>query len=558
MDFLSKAASELSDIFKSMTPGARITAGLLLVMIVISLIYLVVFQGSGADRYLFGSREFSDEDIATMQRAFAAANLDDYKLDGKRVQVPGGKLTEYMQALDKAGFSPSDPDAAIDDILERGSSLASLIESEGDKEFRRSQAQQKKLQRTISKRPEVDYAIVQYREVEHRGWPLKTERTASVAVSGLHLRPLERSTLRTIREMASAWFGIAPENVAVTDINGGALPVGEEGEGLSREARLYADAKRYYDEYYRNQLRQCLSYLGEGVVTTVNVEMDPTVLNESSKVTVDPQTVALESESITKTKESAPTDGGRPGAVPNEVPGNEPRTLATSTSQKTSVDENSEQQVSVTGHEQIHEKKAGLRPTTVTATVSIPRSYFTKVWRERNPPANGEEPGTPTENDLKEIENEIIPKVEEKVVQALPLVAPGEDQYDQVEVSSYDDLPVPPLEPPSMPSIVMTWFSDNWKTLGLFAVAVGSLFVLRGMVRAAMSAASAAVPEPTPQDIPAGEPDTEEEGTDEEMAMLNRRTQPKGTTLHAELTSMVREDPDAAANILRTWIGDAA
>src|SRR6056297_2810628 len=123
MDFLNRAVSELGDIFKSMTPGARITAGLLLVVIFISLVYLLVFPSSQADRYLFGSREFSDADLAAMQRAFSAENLDHYELDGKRVKVPGNKRTRYMQALDKAGFSPADIEADIDEIRERGASM---------------------------------------------------------------------------------------------------------------------------------------------------------------------------------------------------------------------------------------------------------------------------------------------------------------------------------------------------------------------------------------------------------------------------------------------------
>lgn len=556
MDFLSRAASELSDLFKSMTPGARITAGLLLVMIVISLSYLLLYQSSNADKYLFGGRAFSDQELAAMQRAFAAENLDDYELDGKRVQVPGGKLTTYMQALNKAEFSPADPDAAIDAIRERGSSM---FESEEEKEFWRSQAQQKKLARTVEMRPDVDWATVQFREVKTRGFPPSVERRATVVVCGANNRTLERSTSRTIRKTASAWFGIEPEEVAVTDVNGGVLSVGEEAEGLSKEARMYADAKGYYEESFKSKLQQCLSFLGEGVVTTVNVEMDPTISSESSKVTVDPRTVALESESTSKTKQSVPTEGGRPGAIPNEVPGNEPRTLTTTNSQKTSMDENSEQQVSITGHEQVREQKAGLIPTTVTATISIPKSYFSKVWQERNPPTSGEESPPPTENQLNEIENEIIPKVEEKVVQALPLLNAGEDQYDQVEVSSYDDLPSEPPVPPSLPSTIMMWFSDNWKTLGLFAVALSSLFILRSMVRAALTD-SAVTPESMPQATPTTEPESEDKEEDghEAAATLNRRVQPKGSALKEELTSMVREDPDAAANILRSWIGDAA
>ncbi len=40
MDFLNKALAQFSDLFRSMTPGGRITAGLLLVVAVVSVGYL--------------------------------------------------------------------------------------------------------------------------------------------------------------------------------------------------------------------------------------------------------------------------------------------------------------------------------------------------------------------------------------------------------------------------------------------------------------------------------------------------------------------------------------
>ncbi len=40
MDFINKAFAQLADLSRSMTPGARITSVLLLVLVVVSLAYL--------------------------------------------------------------------------------------------------------------------------------------------------------------------------------------------------------------------------------------------------------------------------------------------------------------------------------------------------------------------------------------------------------------------------------------------------------------------------------------------------------------------------------------
>ena len=50
MDFLNKAFAQLSDLFRSMTPAARITAGLLLAVVVVSLVYLFRYQVIRAGR----------------------------------------------------------------------------------------------------------------------------------------------------------------------------------------------------------------------------------------------------------------------------------------------------------------------------------------------------------------------------------------------------------------------------------------------------------------------------------------------------------------------------
>ena len=49
------------------------------------------------------------------------------------------------------------------------------------------------------------------------------------------------------------------------------------------------------------------------------------------------------------------------------------------------------------------------------------------------------------------------------------------------------------------------------------------------------------------------------EASIEEQAntLLKYRLDGSGPNLRTELTDMVREDPDAAANILRTWISNA-
>ena len=178
MDFLNKAMGQLTDLFKSMTPGSRITAGMLLVMIVVSLTYLFVFQFNTANEYLFGSREFSQAELDAMQSAFAAANLDGFRVVGQRIQVPRAKLVEYLQALSQSNFLPQNFDSAIDEAI---ASSNSIIDSKPLQDYKFIQAKQKKLAHVISAFNGIDTATVQFQEVKKDGFPPQVERKATVA-----------------------------------------------------------------------------------------------------------------------------------------------------------------------------------------------------------------------------------------------------------------------------------------------------------------------------------------------------------------------------------------
>ena len=66
MDVLNKALSQINDLFKSMTPGARLTAGLLLAVVVISLAYLFNHQMAGGDADLLGGQPFTAGEMSAM------------------------------------------------------------------------------------------------------------------------------------------------------------------------------------------------------------------------------------------------------------------------------------------------------------------------------------------------------------------------------------------------------------------------------------------------------------------------------------------------------------
>ena len=99
MDFLNKAFAQLSDLFRSMTPGGRITTGLLLVVAVVSVGYLFQHQASGGDEYLFGGAAMQTPTLQKMEEAFGKAGLNGFSMEGGRVKVPHAQRAAYLAAL---------------------------------------------------------------------------------------------------------------------------------------------------------------------------------------------------------------------------------------------------------------------------------------------------------------------------------------------------------------------------------------------------------------------------------------------------------------------------
>ena len=69
MEFLNRAIAQITDLLRSMTPGARIATGLLLVLVPISLAYLFTYRNSSADDYLLNGVSLEPADMEAMQAA---------------------------------------------------------------------------------------------------------------------------------------------------------------------------------------------------------------------------------------------------------------------------------------------------------------------------------------------------------------------------------------------------------------------------------------------------------------------------------------------------------
>ena len=139
MDFLNKYFAQIKELFEGMTPGARITSALLLVVTVASLGYLFTSGfHPGGDVFLLDNRAFTSDELTPMLGAFATEGLADAEIVGGRIRVPRGKETAYVAALAKAGVLPHDFSSILDNAINKSGPFEDKAEVPGRLLARRS------------------------------------------------------------------------------------------------------------------------------------------------------------------------------------------------------------------------------------------------------------------------------------------------------------------------------------------------------------------------------------------------------------------------------------
>jgi flagellar M-ring protein FliF len=162
---------------------------------------------------------------------------------------------------------------------------------------------------------------------------------------------------------------------------------------------------------------------------------------------------------------------------------------------------------------------------------------------------------------LATIETETKQRLKETVRNLLPDVDKGTNPYPHIVVETYTDTPKVAAGPPSLATTAGSWLADNWQTLAMVGVGLVSLLVLRGMVRSSGSVPAAAMTAAVSGDAAAPNLTIHQPPADEELEparTLKSRFRSTGPDLKSELQEIVKENPDAAATILRSWIGEAA
>jgi len=556
MDFLNQATGQLRELMLSMTPAARVTAMLLLGVIGVSLGYLVQHQSASPDDYLFSGEFLPASVVGRAEAAIAKAGLEGYEITGNRIKVPSGRKSEFLAAVADAGALPPDFHKIVEDALD----LSPFASGETRREKLKA-AREQQLSMLVSDMAGIEQANVVFDVRPPRGLASQGQATASVSVHPTPGESLDARQVKNIRKaVAGAIAELKPEQVVVTNSgDGSSFGSGGDITDASFDNEYY-QTRLSFERNMQNKIEDVLRDV-PGVRVQVTAELESTLERTTQSITPDAEPVALRTNSQLETDRVSEVENGGPPGIAAQGPlrnNNDSPTVTVKT--ESSVDNT--QAENFVGRKNEYTREAALVPKNVRASIAVPTNYLLSVWKEQER-MKGNDPSQPLPNDinaeLARIKGEVIETIINSVAPLLPKEL-AKNNLSDVKINFFDSLTPEPIVGPSTATQVLGWAGKNFNTMTMAVVALISLMMLRSMVKSipaaepAVAFGGARLALETTEGSPT---ETDGEADDDESSSRPRLRLKKGDSLKDDLVDIVREDPDAAAAILRSWIGNA-
>ena len=241
-------------------------------MMAAALVLCILVWGQAARRSresLLAGQTFSLRELAKIEGAFAGANLNQYEIVDGRVIIPRSRRSEYIAALMDGGALPDRLRSQIP-----SSSAGSFLENAAQRKSRQLRVLEQKLATSISCMNGVDHATVHIDEaILGKGFHREHRVTAMVVVEPTDSKGLSPKLVRSIRGLvAGAKVEMQPAGVTVTDLATGTSYSGTmEQDALWTRMDEYLRQKQHYEKEWNKSLAGLLQFI-PGVQVTTNIE----------------------------------------------------------------------------------------------------------------------------------------------------------------------------------------------------------------------------------------------------------------------------------------------
>jgi flagellar biosynthesis/type III secretory pathway M-ring protein FliF/YscJ len=555
MDVLRAQLARMQQQLSQLSASQRMLAFSLVALMVLTLLFWGRYA-STADMEAVLDQSLKPDEIARITSEISRKGIQ-YKIDGGRILVPADRKLDVLADLSYLQLVPRDTRAAYDEILKRVNPWS----SSADNDATRIDAKAALLSQIISKFPGVRSADVVIDPTNERrlgGGGRKPVATAIIMLEDQTRKKPDRGLADAVAAtIMGAQSGLETSRITIT-VNGArfiasdreSLGVGNADEILTKQQESEA--------FFTQKISQQLNWFGAVMVA---VTCDVNVRSEqSSEDTYDAKN-AVSKEKSTQTETSEQTEAAPPQGEPGAIP-NAPLSVNGSGSNGSASGTGSNKERTTSQFENFVPKKhtdsvtpAG-KSKVLAATVRLPRSYFVSVYKMSNPTAQSE----PDDVALKTLVEAEIPKVRRDVRSCTAITSD-----DDIVVDTYPDvLPMLAAVGGGIASAkpgnnISSKLGEHYKEIGIALLAVISLFMVSSMVKKSTPVpVMAAVPsEPVePETFEASEPlageAVEGGGTLDGMELDDDSV--KAQQMVEQVATMVKENPDAAANLVKRWL----
>jgi flagellar biosynthesis/type III secretory pathway M-ring protein FliF/YscJ len=476
MDFFRKYLVQIKAQLAGLTVSQKLLIGLLAVIMFATVVWAVV-SSARPQMVPLVEQPMSADEISKME--YALKGKYSYQISGEKVLVPYDQRLAIRGDLGSQGLLPR---VLIDDF-ENEIKNSSPFASESQNERQMNNARQRVLTRFFLSFPYVQDASViislgQQPALGRAALP----STATVNLKTRNSLAITSSQVQAVAEtVCGAVSGMKREDVHII-VNG--QPYRAASSDTPMPTNL-VEAKKNLEDYFAGKLEYLFSSYGD---SKISVNVVPVLSSSTiSTTTVDPKN-AVQKTVSERTLESSSTDGpgpaGQPGVLPNTGLSVSEAAVSGRGAGSTSTSSQIESRVEIG---RIVEQKfvpAGVEIKDLTASISLPRSYFLSVYRNRlkDPKA---EPA-----DENKFQADIIdPELKRALALAKPVIGAKSD--DQIKVDWYDDailarLPESAAASATFATGTIPLITQYAKQGVLALVALGALGMMLRMVRRAV------------------------------------------------------------------------
>jgi flagellar biosynthesis/type III secretory pathway M-ring protein FliF/YscJ len=555
LDALKTQFARIQQQLSQLTASQRMLAGSLLAVMVLTLLFWGRYAGT-AEMEPVLDQALKPEELARITGELRSKGID-CKVVGDRVLVSADRKLEALANLTYAGAMPQDTRSAYDQIISR----ISPWDSESSSAARRLDAKSFYLSQVIRHWPGVASADVIIDATNDGRRIGGGGRQATAAVHILLQDRTARADKQMIQSAAStvagAHAGLTPGRVTVV-VNGATHRVRDrdsQAGGFSGDE--YLAAEREISQEYTQKINSIVGWLGPNVMVAVAVEVSGEDMIKTDEKYNPDGTLQKEAETESETTEETAPDpsSGEPGAQTNTgLTVAPPQTPGGPTSSKERSNTRFETRF---GKTFIQTRSGAGRGRVLSASVRVPRSFFLESFKADNPTVTKD----PTTEELEGYAKPELDKIRADVKNCTNV-----HDDARVTVALYRDVMPTMLAATTVTAAggaagksgLTAMVGGHVKEIALAGLALISLYVVSSIAK--KSSPAPAVAPPIELSEAAVLSDGEEIAGDvsEGNAMLDGMEldadSVQAQQMVEQVSTMVKEDPEAAANLVKRWL----